>query len=84
MNGKQPIYRRLKFNVVTYGDDPEEFIEPVNFEPFEDVTGGTGPIAPSSGMGRVVGLKTMTGRLSPFHSFDDYDAANVGCDPVQP
>lgn len=79
------ICRRLKFNLVQYGDDPEQFLEPVNADLFEDIVGMAGPITANQatgGMGRFVGIQMMQGRLSPVHSFDDYDAATLGCSPT--
>jgi hypothetical protein len=66
---------------VRYGDDPEEYLEPANLSPFEDILGMTGPILPqenASAMARVVGYKIITGRLCDVHAFDEYDAAACG------
>ncbi len=76
------VYRRLKFNVVQFGDDPEEFLEPVNVSDLEDMVTFSGPLSArdngtNSGMGRMSAVRMMKGRYSPYHSFDDFDAAAV-------
>ena len=71
----KPVYRRLKWNVVTYGDDPEEFLEPVNAGAFDDLVGQP---APTSGVGRFTGIRLVKGKLCDVHSYDDYDASGHG------
>ena len=80
----KPVYRRMGFNIVQYGDDPEEFLEPADLTSFgEDVVGMGGPvIAASGGIGRFWGVRLMTGRLCGVHSFNDYDAATIDCDHI--
>ena len=76
------VYRRMKFNIVKYGDDPEEFLEPVNVSDFEDVLGNSGPIsafpsATGGGTGRFTGVRILKGRLCEVHSYDSFDADNT-------
>jgi hypothetical protein len=75
--GTNRVYRRLKFNIVKYGVDPEEFLEPVNQSDFDDIIGMSGPIVSTSGgLGRFHEIKILPrGRLCDVHSFDDFDAA---------
>ena len=75
----QKVYRRLKFNIVQYGDDPEEFLEAINVSGSEDLIGMSGPMVPATaGIGRFAGVRMMQGRLCDVHAFDDYDAAAAG------
>ena len=78
-NNGPKIYRRLQCNLVQYGSDPEQYLEPVNISDFDDAVSWTGPISyRDGGWGRISGFQVMTGRFSPMHSFNDYDAAVIG------
>ncbi len=71
--------RRLKWNIVQYGDDPTEYLEPVNAAGHEDIIGFTGPILQNQvagGVGRCWGIRNIKGKLCDVHAFDDFDAAN--------
>lgn len=75
----KPVLRRLKWNEVQYGDDPETFLEPANSGAFDDLVGQPAPIGfRENGQGRFYGFKVVKGRLCDVHSFDDFDAASVG------
>lgn len=83
----KPIYRRLKWNIVQYGSDPAEYLEPVNAGSFDDTVTGAGtagsPVGfTDNGVGRMIGIRMVRGRVSRVHAFDDYDAATIGCEPV--
>lgn len=83
----EPVYRQSQFVIVQYGNDPEEFIEPQSISPFEDCLAFATPqsaTSASGGVGRVIGTRFIQGRLSPFHSFNDYDAVAIGCESQYP
>lgn len=80
--GGHSVYRRLAFNLVSYDDDPVQWIEPVNSDNFVDVLGGTGQVFdPTTDFGRVVRFEYFDGSM-PFQGVSF--GADVNVDALGP
>lgn len=76
-----PVYRQLKYALVQYGSNPEQFVEPISNETVW-YTGANGaqiarPIASPTNGSRITAIKFFNARPFRVFSFDDYDV-NVG------
>ena len=76
------VYRRLGFNLVSYDDDPQQWIEPVNENNFIDTLGQTNvQFDPQTDFGRVVRFEYFDGAM-PFQGMAF--GADVNIDALQP
>ena len=74
----QPVYRCLKYMLVSYDNDPVQVIEPWPMEDFLQIQNNSlNVVTPrSDGLGRVVGFQFFDRRPFEVLSLDDFDAAN--------
>lgn len=75
---KKPVYRRLKYNLVSYDGSPERVLEPLAPSSLADITGNGTVIDPMAHFGRVGGFEYFNGRPFEVFSIDDTDAAVSG------
>lgn len=73
----KPIYRRMKYNLVSYDGSPERVLEPVNAEPMVDILTSGHVLAPQSHFGRVGGMEYFTARPNEVFGLDDYETGTV-------
>jgi hypothetical protein len=74
----EPVYKRLRYNLVQYDDVPELYIEPVSMDEFGDTTESFQMRAQNAQQyPRIGGFDFHNGRPFPMFSYDD----NVNLDP---
>lgn len=79
MAGNVPLYRRLKYNLVSFDGDPTQYVEPdAATGDFIRVLDGTGsPLDPRvDGIGLVAGFQFCSARPFEMFSLDDVDVTN--------
>lgn len=68
---KRPLYRRLGFNFVADGDNPDRYIEPVNICWGADgvSAGSLKSMATPTTSDRIAGIEYLEGPMSEVHAF---------------
>ena len=72
--GGKPVYRRLRYNFVSYDDDPGRFVEPISNDNIVVSAGSKAEqvVVVQTDFGRVAGFEFFTSRPFEVHSFDDF------------
>jgi len=74
IQNRKPIWERAKFNLVSYDDSPDRFIEPVNDCQFSAVTSGHVLLARNTQLERVEGFEYMgRGYGNPYSDLHNFE-----------